>query len=112
MWNVTGNPAGVIPVTKESSTDQVKFHGYLKESDRSDQFHAGKSGQISGVWGHLSQARDLHFFDEGSSDVSSLLAGGPEMPPEELQAAQLGSRLVAPTNSFELCSLLVFLSQI
>ena len=26
VWNVAGNPAGVIPVTKENSTDQVNIH--------------------------------------------------------------------------------------
>ena len=25
VWNVAGNPAGVVPVTKENSTDQADF---------------------------------------------------------------------------------------
>ena len=25
VWNVAGNPAGVVPVTKENSTDQEEF---------------------------------------------------------------------------------------
>ena len=25
VWNVSGNPAGVVPVTKENSTDQAEL---------------------------------------------------------------------------------------
>ena len=25
VWNVAGNPAGVVPVTKENSADQAEF---------------------------------------------------------------------------------------
>ena len=36
VWNVAGNPAGVVPVTKENSADQANFFKYLKKSEKNN----------------------------------------------------------------------------
>ena len=129
VWNVAGNPAGVIPVTKENSTDQVNIHTniwnyqtqqtYTNIMPGKHKTHLTNSNQanldkyiVSGdichrqetyknVWGFFVceswiNVRKFRYFFVlfAVQELFFLFAGGPEMPPVELQAAQLGSRLL------------------
>ena len=52
VWNVAGNPAGVVPVTKENSTDQAESIIFIVMRTRMilriwfNSFPAGKPRQI------------------------------------------------------------------